>query len=143
MQYGTRRMVWKGNRIYRHYSEWEDYINGMWRKLASSEEDSMLKLAIYFTGNHLLYGKWMISAVDQWPITCEHNLSDLSQNRRAFIGHCAACLGIGSPEYITRMAWGYLTREQQDSANAMADIAIKRWEETYDMTDDLFGGIYA
>jgi hypothetical protein len=52
-------------------------------------------------------------------------------NRQAYIGHAAACIAIGSPEYITRLAWHQLTNDQQDKANNKADIAIKTWEENY------------
>jgi hypothetical protein len=55
-------------------------------------------------------------------------LTDISQNRRAWIGHAACCMAIKCPEYITRSAWGYLTKEQQDLANAEADRAIAWWE---------------
>jgi hypothetical protein len=101
----------------------------MWRKVSAPEEKEFLEKAIAFTGNHELYGHWMIEAVVQWPVTCEHNLTDDTQNRRAFVGHCAACLAIQCPEYITRTAWGYLSREQQELANKEADKAISFWED--------------
>jgi hypothetical protein len=69
-----------------------------------------------------------MKAIELWPIACEHNLTDDTQNRRAWIGHAACQMAINCPEYITRSAWGYLTREQQGKANAMADKAIARWE---------------
>jgi hypothetical protein len=103
----------------------------MWRKVSSADEESMLKQAIDFTGNATLYGLWMKKVVDSWPTACEHNLTDTTQNRRAWIGHAAVCLAWGCPEYITRMAWGYLTKKQQDEANDMADMAITIWEQKH------------
>jgi hypothetical protein len=103
----------------------------MWRKLRATEEDYYLQESIKFTRNHKLYGEWMLKVLDQWPKTCDHNLSDPSQNRRAFIGHAACCLAIRCPEYITRSAWGSLTQEQQRLANEQADIAIEKWEQTH------------
>jgi len=44
------------------------------------------------------------------------------------VGHAATALAIGCPELITRMAWGRLTQEQQDAANAKAQQAINLWE---------------
>lgn len=124
--------------IYHHYSKWEDYNAGMWRKCSKLDEGKYLDDAIRFTGNAELYGEWMLKVIDQWPVACEHNLSDVDQNRKAWIGHAATCLAIGCPESITRMAWGYLSKEQQDSANAVADIAIRKWER-----GNGFGGNYA
>lgn len=115
--------------IYHPYTEWEDYKAGMWRDLSNEEKEVYLQKAIVFTGDCELYGSWMLKVIDSWPITCEHNLTNLSQNRRAWIGHAACQLAIGCPEYITRQAWGYLTDKQRAEANAKADYAIFVWEE--------------
>lgn len=100
----------------------------MWRKVSGSEERDLLGNAIEFTGDHELYGQWMNAVIVQWPMACEHNLTDLTQNRRAWIGHAAVTLALGIPEHVTRSAWGFLTRKQQDDANAVADKAIQAWE---------------
>lgn len=103
----------------------------MWRKIPFSQEQIFLEAAIKFTGNAELYGKYMIRAINEWPNGCEHNLTCVGMNRQAWIGHAATCIALTSPEYITRLAWHQLTREQQDLANAQADIAIKIWEDNY------------
>ena len=88
----------------------------------------MLSKAIEFTGNAPLYGSYMQRITTEWPLSCEQNLTDLSVNRKAWIGHAAACLAIDCPEYVTRMAWAYLTPEQQRDANIQAQNAIDEWE---------------
>lgn len=113
-------------RIYHHYSKWEEIP--MWQRLHKSKEEMMLQQSITFTGDAELYGSFMLQVLHYWPISCEHNLSDVTMNRKAWIGHAAAWIGISSPEYITRMAWAYLTKQQQIDANAKADEAIKFWE---------------
>ena len=102
----------------------------MWRKVHASEEEEFIIRAVEFTSDADLYGAFMISAIMEWPFSCEHNLTCAGMNRQAFIGHSAACIAIGSPEYITRSAWWKLTQEQ-NKANAKADLAIKIWEEQY------------
>lgn len=114
--------------IFHNYTKWEDFINGMWRKETKQYEEKFLPIAIEFTGNDELYGSAMLEVIDNWKITCEHNLSDKSINRKAFIGHCAVCYKLGIPEYITRMAWHHLTEDQQNKANKRAEYAIKQWE---------------
>lgn len=103
----------------------------MWRKVTKSEEESLLPAAIRFTGNAPLYGQWMRRVVKEWPVSCEHNLTDLGQNRKAWIGHAATQLAINCPEYITRAAWAHLTQRQQDDANRQAQFAIELWESEY------------
>lgn len=117
--------------IFHPYTKWEDFKNGMWNKVEDSIEDEMLQIAIEFTGDHKKYGLAMLRVIEEWPMTCEHNLTDNGINQRAFIGHCAVCLELKIPEYITRMAWHYLSQKQQDLANNQADIAIAKWKENY------------
>jgi hypothetical protein len=116
-------------RIYHPYWEWEDYQNGMWRKCNVVEEKDFLEKAIVFTGDFKLYGEYMIKITLLWPITCQHNLTDNTQNRKAWLGHAACCLAINCPEYITRQAWGYLNNTQQKNANIQAENAIIAWEK--------------
>lgn len=114
---------------YHHYEVWEDYMNGMYKQLYGKERNIMLNKAITFTGNAELYGEWMLKVVDQWPICCEQNLTDIHINQQAWIGHAAVCMALECPEDVTRMAWGCLSKQQQIDANEQADIAIKVWNE--------------
>ena len=122
-------------RIWHHYLKWEEVEAGMWRNCAKGEHDSFLQKAIEFTGNAELYGKWMLEVLNQWPISCEHNLTEVTQNRQAWIGHAAACIAINCPEYVVREAWGQLSQEQQDKANRKADLAIREFERRHEEKD--------
>jgi hypothetical protein len=114
-----------------HYKKWEEYHAGMWRKVTKSEREEYLEKAIDFTGNAELYGEYMIEVVLNWEYSCEQNLTDMSLNRKAWIGHAACCMAIRCPEYITRSAWWHLTKDQRDRANLNASIAIELWEEQH------------
>ena len=120
------------NRIWHPYTEWEEYHAGMWRKVDNQEENRFLSAAVEFTGDAELYGKNMIRVINEWPISCEHNLSNVSINRRAWIGHAACCIAFGCPEYIVRKAWWRLSDEQRRLANDKADEAIREWEQRYE-----------
>jgi len=101
----------------------------MWGSVDDKEKH--LKEAIEFTGDYKLYGSFMLKVVENFIYSCEHNLSDLSQNRKAWVGHAACALAMGCPEDIVRHAWSYLTEEQQRLANKEADKAIKVWENKH------------
>jgi hypothetical protein len=116
------------NQIYHPYWQWEDYKAGMWRKISKEEELSILPEIIKFTGNYEDYGAAMFEVINHWKYSCEHNLSDMSMNRRAWLGHAACCFKHGYPEYLVREAWNQLSVKQQSLANKMADEAIKAWE---------------
>jgi len=116
-------------RVYHPYWVWEEIDHNMWGSVKSRKQ--FLTSAIEFTGDHVKYGRFMIKVVEKWKFSCEHNLTDLSQNRKAWIGHAACAMALGCPEDITRQAWGYLSDSQQVKANEKADIAIKIWEKKY------------
>lgn len=98
----------------------------MWGSV--KDRKAWLQKAIEFTGDHDLYGSWMMKVADEWPFSCQHNLTKRDTNRKAWIGHAAVAMAIQCPEDIVREAWGYLTQKQQDDANAKAQLAIEYWE---------------
>ena len=115
-------------RIYHPWWLWEEVSANMWGSVSNKE--LYLKTAIEFTGNHELYGAWMGQVVKEWKYSCEHNLSDKSQNRKAWVGHAACAMAFRCPEDIVRTAWGRLAEEKQILANMEAEKAIKKWEST-------------
>ena len=110
------------------YWDWEDWKNGMWRKLNPKDEAVMLKKAIKFTGDHIKYGDAMKKVVNEWPKTMLNGLTNVSINRRAFLGHCAVSYKLDIPEYITRMAWKRLTDKQRRLADMVAQKTINDYE---------------
>jgi hypothetical protein len=115
-------------RIYHHHEKWEEVEAGMWAATPSQFRKMLVDNAVDFTGDHVLYGSYMLKVIKLWPYSCEHNLTAISTNRRAWVGHAACCMAIGVAEDVTREAWHYLTKKQQDLANGQATIAIKQWE---------------
>lgn len=116
-------------RVYRDYREWEEIKFNMWGKVENKE--LFLKKAIDFTSNHSLYGQYMFRVANEWPVSCENALTDNLINKKAWIGHAACALAIQCPEDITRLAWSYLTDEQQFLANNEAERAIEHWTLNY------------
>ena len=107
----------------------------MWAKVSRDAERELTEKAIEFTGDADLYGSWMVKASEEFKISCEHHLTDASLNKQAYIGHAACALALGIPEYIVRKAWGMLTQDQRDSANAKADYAVAAWARKRRMDD--------
>jgi hypothetical protein len=115
--------------IWHPYWKWEEVKFNMWGSVENKKE--FLQKAIEFTGDHKLYGKYMMRVVKEWKYSCEHNLSKDSQNKRAWVGHAAVALAMQCPEDIVRAAWWHLTDEQRELANKEADKAINYWEKQY------------
>lgn len=106
---------------------WEEVKFNMWGDVDSKQV--WLNKAIDFTGNHKLYGYWMIKVADEWTYSCQHHLTKIGTNKKAWIGHAAVAYAIQCPEDIVRAAWSHLTDEQQYLANNEALKAIKHWED--------------
>lgn len=107
--------------------KWEEVSYNMWGKV--EDKKVWLGRAVEFAGDPLLYGSWMMKVAELWRHSCEHNLTKFDTNRKAWIGHAAVAMAIQCPEDIVREAWGHLTKEQQDQANAQAQRAIEHWED--------------
>lgn len=121
----------KIKQVFVPYWEWEDWINGMWSKAGKERESELLKQAIEFTGDWGRYGAAMGEVIQQWPKTILNTFTNVSVNRRAFLGHCAVCYKLKIPEYIVRQAWGLLTDQQRFDADAIAQKHINHWEYEY------------
>jgi hypothetical protein len=117
--------------IYKPYHLWEDYKFGMWRKETKDYEEKNIDAIIDFTGDYKLYGNSMLLVIKEWPVSCEHNLTNLSLNRKAWLGHAACCIEHGWPEYLVRRAWGMLSEQQRFHANNFAQSVIDSWEINY------------
>lgn len=114
-------------RVYRCVCEWEEVKHNMWGSVEYAPQ--ALARAIEFTGDHVLYGSYMMRVVSEWEVSCENALTDYSLNRKAWVGAAACALGFQCPEDIVRKAWGYLSDEQRTLANRQAAIAIGDWED--------------
>lgn len=116
-------------RIFHPVDTWEEMEANMWGEVVNRK--SALDRAIKFTGDHRLYGRWMLRVVKEWKFSCENSLTDLNLNRRAWVGHAAVAMALGIPEDITRLAWAKLSDEQQLLANREAERAIALWEQSH------------
>ena len=117
----------KINQVYTPYWEWEDWVNGMW----GAGDETRLKEAVDFTGDHIKYGNAMKEVIKAWPRTMLNSLTNTSINKRAFLGHCAVSYKLGIQESITRMAWRQLTDQQRYDADKVAQETINDWLNDY------------
>lgn len=118
-------------RIYHRYEKCEEYSAGMWRHTEPAERQAFVSAAAKLMINAEAFRESMIKAADLWRYSCEQNLTAPTVNKQAWIGRAGCCIATGSPEDLTREAWGTLNQEQQDLANLMADEAIAYWNKKH------------
>jgi hypothetical protein len=110
------------------YWEWEDHRAGLYRIIPAAGEDERAR-ELLADPERLLDA--MRQAVESWPTSALHQLSNTEQNRRAWLGWAACKVAANSCARATRYAWPRLTNEQRAAANAAADTVITEWERAH------------
>lgn len=114
------------DRIFHHYSLWEDYHAGMYDECKEGRKERV-KEAARILGNPKICRAAMEKVVAEWKFSTEFNLSNAEINRKAWLGQAACCCYAGIHEDETREAWGLMTDGQRIEANRIASEIIKRW----------------
>jgi hypothetical protein len=114
-------------RKYFHYSELEEWRDGMWRIVGGEKKRDNMKAAADLMRDSDAFEAAMMRALEEWPNSCAHNLSAEDTNRLAWLGHAGCLLAAGSPEENTRCGWHTLTLTEQDAANAAAQKVLDMW----------------
>jgi hypothetical protein len=116
-------------RVYFHFKDLEEYHNGMWRIVGGLQKARNALAAAELMRNDAAFEAAMMRALEEWPNSCQHNLTAEDTNRLAWLGHAGCCIVAGSPEENTRTGWHLLTTAQQDAANATAQRVLDAWIE--------------
>lgn len=119
----------KLRRIYHHYQALEETSAGMWRRLNGDERRGFVEAAADLMRAPEEFLAAMRQAIIEWPRSCEHNLTADGTNFIAYLGHAGCCVGCGSPEECTRVAWHTLSKTEQEEANRVAAVALSEWRE--------------
>ena len=113
-------------RIFHHFSKWEDYHAEMYSESKDGRKERVKKAASIL-GDPDVCRKAMEKVVSEWCIATEYNLSNAEINRKAWLGQAACCCYAGIHEDETREAWGLMTEAQRLEANRIAASIIKKW----------------
>lgn len=115
-------------RIYKPYTLWEDYLNGMYDYSKSDNDSILIEKACKLLSNETLFFNTCLNVLDNWKISSDVNLSNVSQNRKAWLGQAACCFKYKVPEILTRFAWSEINEEQRIKANNVAQKIISIYE---------------
>lgn len=124
-------------RIYHPYTEWEDWQNGLWRQCVAVTDE--MDRAAFILVSPAIFENAAREMLAAWPKAAEHNLTNIEQNRRAWLGQATCCHRANAPESATRFAWWMLSQEAREAANAVADRVIAAWERARAAELTLFG----
>lgn len=122
----------KIERKFYNYTEWEDYKNGMYSILKNNEDKEIQinKVILILSNQNICYNA-MEKVIKNWNVSCKQNLTNLEQNRKAWLGQAACNIEENINEECIRLAWVRLSTEEQNQANKIAEDLIKEWEYEY------------
>lgn len=118
-------------KVYFHFNDLEEFHGGMWRGVHASQRTELSEKAAALMRDTDGFTVAMRMAVLNWPNSCAQNLSNSSINHLAWLGHAGCCIATASPEDCTRAGWSLLNRDEQDAANAAAQIVVNEWRASY------------
>jgi len=114
-------------RIYHPYWVGEDFKAGFYNNCSGEVKSKHIEKGIDMFNSKELTEENMFFVVDNWKYSCEHNLTNPSVNKIAYIGQSACCIYAGIPSTVTMEIWNKLTKDVQDRSNILAIKAIDRW----------------
>jgi hypothetical protein len=121
-------------RIYHPFWLWEDFKAGFYDVETRYNEQQVNELAIKakeLLSNSRMFELTALKVIKEWKHSAEVNLTNPSRNRQAWIGQASCCYYWHIPEYITKIGWRLMTFDEQEEANSVADLVIKKWEEQF------------
>ncbi len=114
-------------RIFHTFDKWEAVEAGFFApgiKGRDKEECEQEYGAFLADSNRFAEG--IQKVFKEWPNSCEHNLTNGSMNRIAWIGQAAACAALGLPSTY-RGGFSQLDAETQATANLLALEYLNKW----------------
>ena len=115
-------------RIYHRYENWECYKFGFFKNESIEDKEFLAKKVIELFNNPKSTEIYMNKVINQWPNSCEHNLTNISMNRVAWLGQAACCLYAGIPYKITMENWRNVPSDKQKIACDIAEKIINQFE---------------
>jgi hypothetical protein len=115
------------NRIFHTYDKWEAVAAGFFspgiKNRTKAECESEYGA---FLGDLNNFENGIKQVFKEWPNSCEHNLTNSSMNRIAWLGQSAACAARGLPSTF-RGGFAQLSTEDQEKANNLAFKYLNIW----------------
>lgn len=115
------------NRIFHTFDKWEAVSAGFFAPgIKGRTKDDCEAEYGAFLADPKTFEAGIKQVFKEWPNSCEHNLTNSSMNRIAWIGQAAACAARGLPSTY-RAGFAALPIEKQNVANELALKYLNLW----------------
>jgi len=114
-------------RIFHTYDKWECFKHGFFANKAQNLTDEECEnIYVNVLTNEDLFRVALEKVISEWKHSCEHNLTNRSMNRIAWLGQASVCISHGIPSRYS-YSWEKLTEEQKEKANKIAYEYLEKW----------------
>ncbi len=115
------------NRIFHTFDKWEAVPAGFFASGVKNKTKAECEAEYCaFLGDLTAFASGMDKVFKEWPNSCEHNLTNSSMNRIAWLGQAAACAAKGLPSTF-RAGFAQLSEADQAKANELALEYLNTW----------------
>lgn len=116
------------DRIWHPYHLWEDYQNNFYGGVVDDyPKDNTLELYASLLKDTSRFEDALKIIISQWTYSCEHNLSNRSLNRVAYLGQAACALIYKVPHTVSMGGYNLLSEQEKMAADTMASKYLTQW----------------
>lgn len=121
------RILDASGRIYYPHYVWEDANAGLYN-MSQYDDELIRKCILIFEDQELFWDVLCQMRID-WEKSFEFNLSNKTQNRKAWLGQAACCYNHGASFNVTIAAWRMLSEKNKVESNETAQRMIDLFEK--------------
>lgn len=119
-------------RIFHPWSVWEDYNHNFYGGVVFDyPKDKTLQLYAELLRDIPKFEAALKVIVLEWKYSCEHNLSNESMNRVAYLGQASCALVYKVPHNVCMGGYNLLSEQEKIAADAMAQRYLELWISNY------------
>lgn len=119
-------------RIFHPWDKWECYKYNFFGGMLDYEKDDTLALYASLLKDLTQFEEALKTITSEWKYSCEHNLSNESMNRVAWLGQASCALIFNVPHNVCMGGYNLLSAEEQKAADGMAQKYLDKWLEEYE-----------
>ena len=118
--------------IFHRWERWECYRAGFYKTVSQDGLDKSASKQKYadFLASLERFEEALKRVINEWPVSCEHFLSNENINRIAWLGQASMCISTGTP-HVFKGGFFLLDCKQQAAANALAKKYLTLWLAKY------------
>jgi len=121
--------------IWHPWFKWECYHAGMFDGKTNMNPDECKRAYAEFLQDIPRFHAALERVLSEWPISCEHFLSNRNFNRIAWLGQAAMCIETGVP-CIHRAGFKLMTEKECHAANMKAKEFLDLWRRSHAQEDN-------